>query len=99
MSYAKTAGVTIYSIGLDFKKTDLEARRHLNQLAEQTGGRSFYVETPDELPDVYEQIERELRSRYLVVYASTHEGEDFRTVEVNVDQPGAEVQALRGYFP
>lgn len=99
LDYAKTAGVTIYSIGLDFKKTDLEARRHLNKLAEQTGGRSFYVQSPEELAEVYEQIERELRSRYLLVYASTHEGDDFRTVEVRVDRPGAEVQAMRGYFP
>ena len=70
VEYARRAGVTIYSIGLDLPKG--EARRKLTRFAEETGGRSFFVATPSELDAIYSSIEQELRSQYLITYQSTN---------------------------
>ncbi|HEV7517366.1 MAG TPA: VWA domain-containing protein, partial [Thermoanaerobaculia bacterium] len=97
MQYARRAGVTIYAIGLG-KDVD---KKHLTKIAEETGGRSFFVATATELKPIYAAIEKELRSQYLIAYQSTNAGEDtnFRAVELKVDQPGLEVKTIRGYYP
>ena len=97
MEYARRAGVTIYSIGLG-KDVD---KKHLTKIAEETGGRSFFVATASELKPIYAAIEKELRSQYLIAYQSTNAGEDtnFRSVDLKVDQPGLEVKTIRGYYP
>ena len=43
LEYARRAGVTIYAIGLG-KDVD---KRHLSKIAEETGGRSFFVESAE----------------------------------------------------
>ncbi|HTQ80653.1 MAG TPA: VWA domain-containing protein, partial [Thermoanaerobaculia bacterium] len=97
MEYARRAGVTIYSIGLG-KEVD---KKHLSKIAEETGGRSFFVATASDLKPIYAEIEKELRSQYLITYQSTNASEDsnFRTVELKLDPPGLEVKTIRGYYP
>ena len=97
LEYARRAGVTIYAIGLG-KDVD---KRHLSKITEETGGRSFFIKTAAELTPIYAEIERELRSQYLVAYQSTNTGDEnaFRAVELKVDRPGVEVKTIRGYYP
>lgn len=97
LDYARRAGVTIYSIGLG---KDLEKKK-LTKLAEETGGRSFFVQKPEELSRIYTEIEQELRSQYLLAYQSTNSADDteFRTIECKVGRPGLEAKTLRGYYP
>jgi Ca-activated chloride channel family protein len=101
LDFARRAGVAIYTIGLDIPRRDLEVRRALKQLAEETGGRFFFIDAATELAPVYAAIQKELRSRYLLAYQSTHTGRDqkFRTVEVKVARPGLQAKTIRGYFP
>jgi VWFA-related protein len=100
LEYAQRAGVAIYTIGLNIPKRG-EARRKLNRIAEETGGRGFLIQTASELPAIYEIIQRELRSRYYLAYQSgnTAEDTDFRTVDVEVSRPGLEAKTMRGYYP
>ena len=54
------------------------------------------------LADVYDQIERELRSQYLLVYRPAEParpGEDFRRVEVEVLGEGLTARTVQGYYP
>ncbi len=97
LDYARRAGVTIYSIGLG---EDADKRK-LARLAEETGGRSFFLKSADELPGIYAVIERELRSQYLIAYQSSNisGGNDFRSVELKVGRPGLEAKTIRGYYP
>jgi VWFA-related protein len=97
LEYARRAGVTIYTIGLG---GDIEKKK-LSKLAEETGGRSFFVETAAELKPIYAAIEKELRSQYLIAYQSTNAGGEtaFRTIDLKVDQSGLEAKTLRGYYP
>jgi hypothetical protein len=72
----------------------------LRRFAEETGGELTEVENAGQLGKVYERIERELRSQYLLVYASPEgDGEKYREVKVEVARPGLEAKTLRGYYP
>jgi VWFA-related protein len=101
LEYARRAGVTVYSIGLGISRIDLLARTRMAKLASDTGGRSWFVDSTAELAGVYAEIGEDLRSRYLLAYQPTPPGKpgEFRPVTVEVDRPGAEVNALAGYYP
>ena len=49
----------------------VDAGAHLDQLARETGGRSFRIRRANELASVYETIRQELRSQYLLAYQSS----------------------------
>ncbi len=99
LEYARRAGITVYTIGL--RLNDPGARRKLTRLADETGGRSFFLHTIDSLEEAYATIERELRSQYLIAYQSSNTLDDqaFRTVTLEVDRPNVSVKTLSGYYP
>jgi Ca-activated chloride channel family protein len=101
LDFARRAGVAIYSIGLDIPRTEFETRKVLRELAEETGGRSFFVKETAELSEVYAAIQKELRSRYLLAYQSSNASKElkFRTVDVEVAGSGLEAKTMRGYYP
>jgi VWFA-related protein len=98
LEYARRAGVVIYAIGL---KDATEERRKLTRIADETGGRSFFIQDVGELTAIYDEIQRELRSRYLLAYQSNNVtgSNKFRTIEVKVQPSGLEAKTLRGYYP
>jgi Ca-activated chloride channel family protein len=100
LDFARRAGVAIYTIGLG-KTLEHDAKKALEKLAEETGGRSFFVDEAKELSPIYQSIQEELRSQYLLVYQSTNAKPDkkFRTVDVKVREPGLEAHTVRGYYP
>ncbi|MEM7048777.1 MAG: VWA domain-containing protein [Acidobacteriota bacterium] len=100
LDYARRSGVSIYTIGLGLPSGNVQIRSKLQRLADETGGRSFFVERASGLGKVYAAIEEELRTQYLLTYQAP-EGDDkrFRRISVEVDQPGAEAKTLRGYYP
>jgi Ca-activated chloride channel family protein len=97
LDYARRAGVAIYPIGLG---PQVEKPK-LKKLAEETGGRAFFLDDASGLTPVYAAIEQELRSKVLIAYQSTNTGggDTFRTVELKVAKPGAEAKTIRGYYP
>ncbi|HEX7180408.1 MAG TPA: VWA domain-containing protein [Thermoanaerobaculia bacterium] len=99
---ARRAGITVYTIGLALSDGERgEAARKLRQIAEVTGGRSFFAEDPATLSAVYTEIERELRSQYRISYQSSNTEPDgeFRTVAVKVAKNGLEARTISGYYP
>lgn len=101
LEYARRSGVSIYSIGLEVGAVAVSVRSKLKQLAEDTGGRAFFIRSADELETVYGEIEEELRSRYLIAYNSdnTSGSDQFREIEVKVEGRGLEARTVRGYYP
>ena len=81
--------------------SEFEVRTKLQRLAEETGGRAFFIGASRELSKVFETVEKELRSQYLLAYQSSNPGRDdkFRAVEVKVAKPGLEAKTVRGYYP
>ena len=102
LEYAKRSGVAIYSIGLNIGRLQAGVRGKLQELSQQTGGRSFFISNADELRNVYGDIEKELRSQYLLAYNSDRPpGEDdekFRTIEVKV-KGANKARTISGYYP
>ncbi len=99
LDYARRAGITIYAIGL--RLTNGSARGRLTRLADETGGRSFFLRDITELEEVYNLIQRELRSQYLIAYQSTNTSDEreFRKVDLKVARHGVTVKTLSGYYP
>ena len=100
LEYARRSGVVIYTIGLNIGRMQLGVRGSLNQLAEATGGRTFFINRAEELNSVYEEIERELRSQYLLAYQPDRPATDdeFREVEVRM-RGNLKARTIRGYYP
>jgi Ca-activated chloride channel family protein len=101
LDFARRAGVTIFTIGLGFERGDHEAKKALEKLSEETGGRTWFVEDAGELVTIYQAIEEELRSQYLLVYQSTNTKMDkkFRNVDLKVARSGLDANTIQGYFP
>jgi VWFA-related protein len=96
---ARRAGIAVYAIGIDLPRG--EAVERIARLAAETGGRSFFLEDIGKLSQAYEEIERDLRSRYRVSYQSsnTRPSDAFRAVKVQMARPGLEARTISGYYP
>jgi Ca-activated chloride channel homolog len=100
LELARRSGVTIFSIGLGLPRDAVQVRSALERLSRETGGRVFFVQRVQELPGVYQQIDEELRSQYLLAYQTdARDPERFRQVEVEVAAPGLTARTVRGYYP
>lgn len=101
LDYARRSGVAIYTVGIDMPQKEIDVRAKLQKLADETGGRSFFIAAASELERVFSIVEEELRSQYLLAYQSPNQNKDdkFRPVEVKVSRPGLEAKTIRGYYP
>ena len=99
---ARRAGITVYAIGLNLPEgPGGEPAQKLKQLAEVTGGQSFFAAGTGDLEGVYAAIEKDLRSQYRIAYqsANTAPNGPFRTVQVKVAQSGLDARTISGYYP
>ena len=101
LDYAQRSGVVIYTVGIDIPLRHVRVRSQLGRLARSTGGEAIFLARDAGLAPVYERIERELRSQYLLAYtsSSTAPRDAFRQVTVKVNRPGLTVRTLAGYYP
>ncbi len=101
LDYAQRNSVTIYTIGIDLPGGKLVTRWQLSKLSEVTGGRAFFVSGDSDLDRIYEEIDQELRTQYVLAYtsSSTRPAGELREVEVEVDRPKVKVRTLSGYYP
>lgn len=101
LEYARRMDVAVYTVGFGVGRLDVPLRRKLDELATSTGGRSFYAGDAAELAAAYDQIELDLRSRYLLTYAPDRQerSDEYRRVEVEVSRPGVTGRTIRGYYP
>jgi VWFA-related protein len=100
LEFARRSGTAIYTIGLGVGPMSMSIRSKLEKLSDETGGRAFFVGKAEELSGVYAEIERELRSQYLLAFAPNPPGKtgEFAPVEVRV-KGGLKARAPRGYYP
>lgn len=96
-AFLREQGVQIYIIGFvnDLEKTDggiIRKNSHdkavnlINRLVKETGGRAFFPTSVTELPEIANQITRDLRTQYVIGYQPTNKARDgkFRSVRVAV---------------
>src|SRR6266436_445672 len=61
----------------------------INKLAAETGGRAFFPQSISELPQIANEIVRDLRTQYVISYDPTNKAHDgtYRAIKVVLDQP------------
>ena len=104
---AKESDVMIYSIGIFDRYVptteELRGPALLSELAEPTGGRSFTLESPAEMPDVARRIGIELRTQYVLAYRPQemlHDGK-WHKIKVRLRLPRKiflQARAKTGYY-
>ena len=101
VGYAQRAGVAIYTIGIDLPATKVVPRWQLSKLAEVTGGQAYFVASDADLERIYSEIDRELRTQYLLAYTSSSERppDQLRKVEVELVGKKYKVRTISGYYP
>lgn len=97
LQHARSADVMIYPVALGARRPPLFA-----ELAALTGGRSFHLADARMLPDTLRTIARELRHQYLLGYTPSRSiapgANEWRSIAVTVNRPGARVRARDGYL-
>ena len=96
---ARASEVSIYSVaqGLEERTT---LRAFLDQIADQTGGRSYFIGSIEKLSETFRKILTELKSQYYLTY-TPRPGLRPRTwhrIEVKVNRPDVIVRARKEYF-
>ena len=74
--------------GLIRKSPRDKAVNLINKLASETGGRAFFPESISELPQIANEIIRDMRTQYVIAYDPTNKTQDgtYRAIKVTVDQ-------------
>jgi Ca-activated chloride channel family protein len=105
LELAKRSETAIYSVGLRSRDVNgtrgfKEAEFVLRQLAQETGGRAFFLNDVGELGGIYSQISDELSNQYTLGYSSKNGRRDgqWRRVVVKVNRPGAAARTKQGYY-
>ena len=104
LDLAKRSETAIYTIALRGVDTQTKGFREaefvMRQLAQETGGRSFFPARIEELTGVYAQIADELASQYTIGYTSKNGRRDgaFRRIVVQAGRQGLTPRTKRGYF-
>ena len=104
---AQRAGVTIYAISthppmIGYRDDGEEGNRNLHKLAEQTGGRVLFPESPRDIGKAFEKISEELRNRYAISYRPADFSNDgsYRKIAIEARKAGKKLQvrARKGYY-
>lgn len=102
---ALAAETVVYVIGIGDRKQQGVDRSPLRDIAERTGGRAFFPDKKFDLNAAFAEIERELRTQYLIAYSSTNKKRDgtYRKITIEVTNPELRDQKLElrhrpGYF-
>jgi hypothetical protein len=72
----------------------------VNRLCSETGGTAYYVDAASELKKIYDDIQNELRSQYVLgFYPATDVKTGSKWREVTVQTAEGKAKTIRGYFP
>jgi VWFA-related protein len=94
----------IYAIGIGSKRDGVD-KDSLRELSQRTGGRAFFPDKKMDLNAVFAEIERELRTQYLIAYSSTNKKRDgaYRKITIEITNPELrkekiEIRHRPGYY-
>ncbi|HXH41648.1 MAG TPA: VWA domain-containing protein, partial [Thermoanaerobaculia bacterium] len=101
LTYARSARVPLYFIGVGLGLLDASGTSKMKALAAETGGIAYFIHDIKQIDETYARLEKDLRSQYLIAYntQSTTKDRAYRKVEVKVDRPGNTARTIRGFIP
>ena len=101
---ARAEEVMIYAIGLESTminpyggQSRTRPDRGLRELAEETGGGYFELDTTDDLGPTFTRVAQELHSQYVLGFSPTELDGRVHELEVRVKTSGMEARARRSY--
>lgn len=99
------AEAVVYAIGIGNRKYEGVDEGGLRELAQRTGGRAFFPDKKQDLTAAFAEIEKELRTQYLIAYSSTNKRRDgaYRKITIEITNPELRKEKLElrhrpGYF-
>jgi len=106
MTLVRASDVTIHTVGfLQHRRpsTQLPQRARLMEIAETTGGQSFFPVAMRDIETAYDNVVAQVRAQYSLGYISTDTALDggWRDVAIKLTRPDlkdARVQSRKGYF-
>lgn len=100
LEYARRSAVPIYAIGIGIRTNEIDVRSKLQKLCAETGGTIYHIDRASDLERIYDDIQTELRSQYVLgFYPALDEknANKWREVEVKVSEGKA--RTVKGYYP
>jgi len=96
----RSSDATLFMVALGRGREVADLRETVQALAEPTGGRGLFAETPSDLDAAFDALLNELKHQYLIGYESTNPAKDgaWRKLEVEVPGTPYRVRAREGYF-
>jgi Ca-activated chloride channel family protein len=101
---ALAAETVVYAIGIGNQIEGID-RGVLRDVAQRTGGRAFFPDKKFDLNAAFAEIERELRTQYLLAYSSTNKKRDgsYRKISIEITNPELRKEKLEirhrpGYY-
>jgi VWFA-related protein len=72
----------------------------LKQMSDETGGRVFTVSGKNTLSSIFNQIQEEMRTQYLIGYSPTNQNKDgsYRKIDLKTHDKDQKVQVRKGYY-
>jgi VWFA-related protein len=104
MRNAHQSEILIYGVGLlneEEHKEAAKARRALNDLAEATGGKTFFPAETDEVGRIAQQVAHDIRNQYTIEYSPSNSAMDgtFRQIRITAKARGnPTVRTRSGYY-
>lgn len=92
---ALAAETVVYAIGIGNKRDGID-RGVLRDIAQRTGGRAFFPDKNFDLNAAFAEIERELRTQYLLAYSSSNKKRDgsYRKITIEITNPDLRKEKL-----
>jgi VWFA-related protein len=98
------AEAVVYAIGIGSERDGID-RNALRDLTQHTGGRAFFPDKKFDLNAAFAEIEKELRTQYLIAYSSTNKKRDgsYRKITIELTNPALKKEKLEirhrpGYY-
>jgi len=100
MKDVQRIGVPVYSMLYGRALQDPKLHDRLEKISISTGGISFNVRNPDDLPNVFARVGQDLQHTYMLSYQSDSEAkDDWRSIKVSLpNHPKLKVRAKEGYW-
>jgi Ca-activated chloride channel homolog len=100
---AHASDVLIYGVGLLSEENSRDAgraRKALNELAEATGGKTFFPKEIEEVDSIAHLVAKDIRSQYIIEYSPANSKMDgtFRAIRITAKAPGTTVRTRSGYY-
>jgi Ca-activated chloride channel homolog len=102
---ALKAEAVVYSIGIGDDYFDGVNKSSLRKISEPTGGRAFFPKDENDLRAAFTEIQKEMRSQYLISYEPTNPKKDgtYRKIDIQLTNPELTKQKVKlthreGYF-